>query len=110
VRAVASYRCNHSGASHTLQQRGVYIPNGFTPNSDGKNDKWFVRGNDIRKIEIAVYDRWGQKMFSTTDIKEGWDGTFKGKSLDPAVFGWYVEGECVSGDRFFLKGNLTLLR
>jgi gliding motility-associated-like protein len=91
-------------------REGVYIPNGFTPNSDGKNDTWFVRGNDIRKIEIAVYDRWGQKMFSTTDIKEGWDGTFKGKSLDPAVFGWYVEGECVSGDKFFLKGNLTLLR
>lgn len=96
---------------HTpCNREGVYIPNGFTPNSDGKNDKWYVRGNDIRKIGISVYDRWGQKVFGTNDIKEGWDGTFKGKSLDPSVFGWYVEGECISGDKFFLKGNLTLLR
>lgn len=91
-------------------RQGLYVPNAFTPNTDAKNDKWFVRGNDIREIKIAVYDRWGQRVFYTEDINEGWDGKFNGTELDPSVFGWYIEGECVLGDRFSFKGNLTLLK
>ena len=59
---------------------------------------------------FAVYDRWGQKMFETRDQNIGWDGTYDGKKLAPAVFGWYLEGTCESGDKFFKKGNVTLLR
>ncbi len=88
----------------------LYIPNAFSPNNDGKNDKLYVRGNFIQSMYFAVYDRWGQKVFETRDQNTGWDGTFKGKKLDPAVFGWYVEGTCEVGEKFFKKGNVTLLR
>ena len=88
----------------------LYIPNAFSPNNDGKNDKFMVRGNLIQDMYFAVYDRWGQKMFETHDQSTGWDGTFEGKKLAPAVFGWYLEGTCESGDKFFKKGNVTLLR
>lgn len=88
----------------------IYIPNAFSPNADGKNDVLFVRANNITKIYFAVYDRWGQKVFETSTISTGWDGTYKGKKIDPAVFGWYAEGECEGGEKFLKKGNVTLLR
>jgi gliding motility-associated-like protein len=88
----------------------LYVPNAFSPNNDGKNDMLYVRGNFIQTMYFTVYDRWGQKMFETRNQNEGWDGTYKGKKLDPAVFGWYVEGTCEVGEKFFKKGNVTLLR
>jgi gliding motility-associated-like protein len=88
----------------------IYVPNAFSPNNDGKNDKLFVRGNFIQDLYFTVYDRWGQKMFETRDINTGWDGTFHGTRQDPAVFGWYAEGTCESGEKYFQKGNVTLLR
>lgn len=92
------------------EEANIYVPNAFTPNGDGRNDVFYVRGKNIFKMYVAVYDRWGQRMFETRDISRGWDGTFKGKALDPAVFGFYVEGECPGGEQFFKKGNVTLLR
>jgi gliding motility-associated-like protein len=88
----------------------LFIPNAFSPNNDGKNDVLFVRGNLILDMYFAVYDRWGQKMFETRDLNNGWDGTYDGQKLAPAVFGWYLEGTCESGEKFFKKGNVTLLR
>jgi gliding motility-associated-like protein len=92
------------------EQSNIYIPNAFSPNSDGKNDVLYVRANNVTRLYFAVYDRWGQKMFETKDITKGWDGTFKGKKIDPAVFGWYAEGDCLGGQKFELKGNVTLIR
>jgi len=91
-------------------EEGVYIPNAFTPNADGKNDKWYVRGNDILSIQVSVFDRWGQRVFYTDNIKTGWDGTFNGAKLDPSVFGYYVEGYCLNNEKFSLKGNVTILK
>ena len=88
----------------------LYVPNAFSPNNDGKNDVLYVRGNLIQTMYFAVYDRWGQKVFETRDQNTGWDGTYKGKKLDPAVFGWYLDGTCEVGEKFFKKGNVTLLR
>ncbi len=88
----------------------IFVPNAFSPNGDGKNDKLFVRGNKIDDLYFTVYDRWGQKMFETRDINTGWDGTYHGTRQDPAVFGWYAEGTCESGEKYFRKGNVTLLR
>jgi gliding motility-associated-like protein len=88
----------------------LYVPNAFSPNNDGKNDVLYVRGNFIQDLYFAVYDRWGQKVFETKDLNVGWDGTYKGRKLDPAVFGWYIEGTCEVGEKFFKKGNVTLLR
>lgn len=89
----------------------IFVPNAFTPNNDGNNDIFFVRSSlDIEGFKFAVYDRWGQAMFQTTNINEGWDGKFKGEPQSPSVYGWYCEGICPNGEPFFLKGNVTLIR
>lgn len=88
----------------------IFIPNAFTPNSDNTNDYLFVRGNNIDQLLFRVYDRWGELVFETTDQTVGWDGTFKGKECDPAVFDYYVEITCIDQETFFKKGNITLIR
>jgi gliding motility-associated-like protein len=88
----------------------IFIPNAFTPNNDGENDVLFVRSNIIDVVEFAIYNRWGQKVFETTDKNTGWDGTYKGERLSPDVYGFYVKATCFNGMEFFKKGNVTLLR
>ncbi len=91
-------------------ESNIFIPNAFTPNGDGRNDVLYVRSHIIDKMEFAVYNRWGQKVYESTDKAAGWDGTFKGQPLSPDVYGYYLKVTCYSGDEFFKKGNITLLR
>ncbi|MFT5832571.1 MAG: gliding motility-associated-like protein [Cognaticolwellia sp.] len=88
----------------------IFIPNAFTPNNDGNNDEFFVRANSIAEVYLAVYNRWGQKVFETNNLNQGWDGTFNGMPLEPDVFGYYLEIECFNGFKQFKKGNVALIR
>jgi gliding motility-associated-like protein len=88
----------------------IFVPNTFTPNGDGNNDVLLVRGRSIRELEFMVFDRWGEKVFETNDQDRGWDGTFEGKPVDPAVFVYHLTVYCVDGQRFFTKGNVTIVR
>jgi gliding motility-associated-like protein len=88
----------------------VYIPNAFTPNGDGQNEAMYVRGNFITELYFTIYDRWGEKVFETTDQNKGWDGKFKGRDCDPAVYVYYLEMTCEGGFTYFEKGNITLIR
>jgi gliding motility-associated-like protein len=88
----------------------LFVPNTFTPNGDGKNDKLFVRGNYIAQLYFAVYNRWGEKIFETTDKNIGWDGYYQGNLADPGVFGWYLKATCKKGETAEMKGNVTLIR
>ena len=91
-------------------ENDVYVPNIFTPNGDGNNDLLYVRGNNILELYFTIYDRWGEKVFETTDQKIGWDGIYKGMSSDPAVFVYYLKVKCPGDKEFFTKGNITVMR
>jgi gliding motility-associated-like protein len=88
----------------------IFIPNAFTPNGDQNNDKVYVRGNTIRELTFKVFDRWGELVFETTSPKQGWDGTYKGKAATPAVYVYWLEAVCYNEEKFFKKGNITLIR
>lgn len=88
----------------------VFIPNTFTPNGDGENDVFRVKGLKIDEVYFAVFNRWGEKVFETSDLSIGWDGRYKGKQLDVGVFGWYLKVKCINGEETFRKGNVTLIR
>lgn len=92
------------------EDNDVFVPNTFTPNGDGENDILYVRSNNLTSLYFAVYNRWGELVFETTDLDKGWDGMYKGMKADPAVFAWYVKGKCFNGKEFFKKGNVTLIR
>jgi len=96
--------------SGVCEEPFIFVPSAFTPNGDGENDVLFVRGNPIDEVYFAVFNRWGQQVFESTSKDIGWDGTFQDKELPPDVFAYYLEVRCVDGERFFKKGNVTLLR
>lgn len=88
----------------------VYVPNAFTPNGDGENDVLYVYGKMIQGILFRIYDRWGELVFETRERSGGWDGTFRGKLLDPDVYDYYLQVDCIDGLQNIIKGNITLMR
>jgi len=87
----------------------IFIPDIFSPNGDYNNDVLYVMGDDFEIIEFVIYDRWGERVFETNDINQGWDGTYRGKILNPAVFVYYLEAIC-NNENVVKKGNITLIR
>ena len=88
----------------------VFIPNAFTPNKDGENDILFVRGKNVKELELKIYDRWGEKVFETTQQISGWDGTYKGEVVEPGVFVYYLKVICIDDQEYFKKGNISVIR
>jgi gliding motility-associated-like protein len=86
------------------------VPNAFTPNNDGKNDKIFVKGFAIGKMTWRIYNRWGQLVFTSTDRFQGWDGTFKGVLQPQEVYTYTLDIEFTDGTKARKTGDITLLR
>ena len=87
----------------------VYVPNAFTPNLDQANEWLYVRGNFITELDFKLFDRWGELVFETQDQNIGWNGYFRGKKVDPAVFVYYMRVVCEGGEIYFEEGNITVL-
>jgi gliding motility-associated-like protein len=90
---------------------GVLVPSAFTPNNDGLNDLLRPRYNGIKHLDFfSVYDRWGQLVFTTSDMTKGWDGKTKDQLQNNGTFVWIVSAEGFDGKRFQLKGTTTIIR
>ena len=88
----------------------IFVPNVFTPNSDGKNDLIRVSGEYIQSIDFAIYDRWGEKVFHTTDLAESWDGNFRNSPCQAGVYYYRLEVNCYGGKVYLSGGDITLIR
>jgi gliding motility-associated-like protein len=88
----------------------IFVANAFTPNADGENDDVRVFGGGISTMDFKIFNRWGELVFETTDQARGWDGTYKGKMSEPAVFVYHLQVRCGDGQDYFTKGNITLIR
>jgi gliding motility-associated-like protein len=88
----------------------IFIPNAFTPNGDHQNEVLYVRTLYAESAYFAVFNRWGERLFETTDLNQGWDGTFRGTLSAPGVYVFLVEIKCFDGRTFTKKGNVTLIR
>ncbi|HEY1871732.1 MAG TPA: gliding motility-associated C-terminal domain-containing protein, partial [Chitinophagaceae bacterium] len=89
----------------------IYFPNAFTPNGDHLNDVLRVPPENRNKlIQLKVYNRWGQLVFSTGIIGKGWDGNFKGAPQPAGVFTYYLEMQGLSGHALNQKGTVVLIR
>lgn len=93
----------------TIPEVEVGIPTAFSPNGDGNNDVLYVLGN-LTDIDFEIYNRWGQLVFKTNDPSRGWDGTYNGEPLNPAVFAYHITGRGPTGETVDRRGNITLVR
>ncbi|MEO9531183.1 MAG: PKD domain-containing protein [Crocinitomicaceae bacterium] len=86
------------------------LPTAFTPNGDGENDVFIIRGGPFLATSFQIYNNWGQLVFQTDDANIGWDGTFNGEEAPIGVYTWTFT-VVVVGDRTIIKeGDVTLMR
>jgi len=90
---------------------GFFIPNAFTPNNDGKNDyfKPEVLGN-IDRYQFAIFNRWGQAIFKSTNPAQGWDGTLKGELQPAGTYVWICTYQFAGSPTVIKKGTVILIR
>lgn len=105
--------CTASDTMHitVIQNDFLYVPTGFTPNSDGKNDLIMpmINGRFILK-EFSIYNRNGERVFSTSTRGEGWDGRIRGQIQTSGVYVWILNAVSPEGNIINRKGTVTLIR
>ncbi len=111
------YGCPHSDSTVvriTAERDGlVYVPNSFTPNTDGYNDVWGVVGAEEREFSLALFDRWGQEIWRSNDPMVGWDGTIAGTPVPPGAYVYLItyRDRCDSSETEVTdKGHVFLVR
>lgn len=88
----------------------LYVANTFTPNSDGKNDVFFAFGEEIKTFKMYIFNRWGDIIFESNDIKQGWDGTHLGAMSPDGTYIWKIEYTEISGEEGKKVGHVNLLK
>ncbi|MEO5585302.1 MAG: PKD domain-containing protein, partial [Flavobacteriales bacterium] len=86
------------------------LPDAFSPNGDGVNDIFYVRGGPFKTMELKVFNGWGEMVFETSDPEFGWDGTHNGKPEINGVYVYTVVATSVEGQDFDHSGKVTLIR
>ena len=91
----------------------LVVPTAFSPNQDGSNEQFYILRHlnvDPDNLEIMVFNRWGQKVFSGSDPDQRWDGTHNGEPAPMGVYVFFIQGLNKDGDPIERSGNLTLVR
>jgi gliding motility-associated-like protein len=96
----------------TIFGSDLYIPDVFTPNGDGVNDFFEVFGSraGMRYVKMSIYDRWGEKVFESSDLDFRWDGKYLGQALTPGVYVYTLDLSYADGQTVTTKGSLLLMR
>lgn len=86
------------------------IPDAFTPNGDGKNDTFMILTKAVSSARLSIYNRWGEQVYTSTDINQGWDGTYKGVPQPTGVYTLFFSAVYLDGKTESRTGAVTLLR
>ncbi len=88
----------------------LFIPNVFSPNNDGSNDELKIYANNVKQLTLQIFNRWGAKVFETTDVEFNWNGMQNGYMLNSGVYSYLAKIICSSGKEFQYSGNISLIR
>ncbi|MGB1205253.1 MAG: gliding motility-associated C-terminal domain-containing protein [Chitinophagales bacterium] len=91
-------------------EAAIKFPNAFSPNEDGANDEFRAIARFVNGYDMKIYNRWGEEMFATTTLSEGWNGRYKGKDAPMGVYVWWATFTDEEGKTVLKQGNLTLVR
>ncbi|RMG75742.1 MAG: PKD domain-containing protein [Bacteroidetes bacterium] len=88
----------------------LFVPNAFSPNNDGHNDRFELYAPNLASAELSIFNRWGQMIYQTFNLDDPWDGTFKGSPVPEGVYVFVVRGTGVDGTPVARQGTVTLFR
>ena len=90
---------------------GMEIPNVFTPNGDGTNDVFYIKSTGVKDMELEIFNRWGQKLYTFAGSKASWDGmSGQGQVVPDGTYFFFVRATGFNGKVIEKQGTLTLLR
>lgn len=93
-----------------LKNPNLFSPTAFTPNGDGLNDVFNVFGQYIDSFEMDIFNRWGELLFTTRELSEGWDGTYRGNAMPEGTYTFVAQMTDRAGRAFKKSGTVVLLR
>lgn len=109
-----SYNCSDTTQQTVIIEPTftIYIPNAFSPNGDGINDTFLIKGEFITEFKMLIYDRWGNVVYKTDDLNEWWDGTANGgnEKAQIDVYVYVIEATDIKSKKHTYRGTVTLLR
>jgi gliding motility-associated-like protein len=88
----------------------IFLPNAFSPNGDGTNDVFSAKGKFIKSFKLTIFNRWGEVVYSDTDINSGWDGNYQNIPAPSSAYAYLVEAEDFWGKSFTKRGSVTLIK
>jgi gliding motility-associated-like protein len=95
----------------TESNREFYVPNAFTPNNDGKNDCFGVKGNlNIKVLDFRIFNRWGELIFFTSNASQCWDGKYKGLMQDSGTYIYMIKAKTTCVESISKTGTFVLIR
>jgi gliding motility-associated-like protein len=95
---------------YIIRDNRIFIPNSFSPNGDGTNDLFRIRGNNIFSSSLTVFDRWGEKVYESDGTDGGWDGNYNGKKLNAGIFSYSAFIVFEDGKTTSQTGTVALTR
>lgn len=101
---------SHSNVDCAAVESHLYVPNAFTLNHDQLNETFQPKGLFLKSYRLKVYNRWGEKLFETTDCFGAWDGTYKGEECPVDAYAYVVEAIGSDNKVYFLTGTVQLLK
>lgn len=90
--------------------KNIFIPSAFTPNGDGRNDVFRILGEEIKELDMKIFNRWGQNIFSTRERARGWDGTYNGKAQSTGLYVYAIKLVLKDGTVINKKGTVVLIK
>jgi len=88
----------------------LYIPNSFSPNFDGVNDRFLATGSMITDFEISIFNRWGEQIYHSFDVDNGWDGTYGDKICPQDVYIYVINWRNLNRTKQYNSGTVNLIR
>ena len=85
-------------------------PDAFSPNDDGVNDIFYVRGGPFTKMNVKIYDGWGELIYESDEVEGGWDGSYKGQKVQMGVYIYIVDAIGVNENIYKVQGNVTVIK
>jgi gliding motility-associated-like protein len=99
-----------SNTTTETKNPNLVYPSAFTPNGDGLNDRFIVFGRYVSGFEMSIFNRWGELLFSTGDLADGWDGRFNGNLMPEGTYAFRAKITDLTGRMYDRSGSVLLLR
>ena len=114
LEVVSVYGCSSEAYQYLEVEPGFtfYVPNAFTPNNDRHNNKFqgVGEGVDPSSFQMSITNRWGEMIYHTGHVSEGWDGTFKGLQVEVGAYVYEISLQDLMGKEHYFRGHVSVVR